>query len=48
MSRNVMVGLVVVLVAAVAVLGTMLYQERSQGSGVDISIGNRGISIRER
>lgn len=48
MSRNMIVGVVVVLAAVVVVLGTLLYQERNAGTGVDIRIGSGGVSIRER
>ena len=44
MNRNVITLVVAVLAVAVVVLGYQLYQERHK-SGVEISIGNRGISI---
>lgn len=48
MGRNGIILALAVLAVATVVLGTMLYQERNRGSGVDITIGNRGVSIRER
>jgi hypothetical protein len=47
MNRNVMVQVIGVLAVAVVVLGYQVYQER-QKTGVDISIGNRGISIEKK
>lgn len=47
-SRNLLVLLVVVLVAALAVTGYSLYQERKKPEGVEISVGNKGISIEKR
>ena len=45
MNRNVITVVIGVLAVATAVLGYQLYQERHQKSGVEISIGDRGISI---
>jgi hypothetical protein len=36
------------LAIAVAVLGYELYQDRKQTTGIDISIGQRGISIEKK
>jgi hypothetical protein len=47
MNRNVIMLVVVVLAVAVAVLGYQLYQERHK-SGVEISVGNHGISIEKK
>ena len=47
MNRNVIVLVIGVLVVAVAALGYQLYQERHK-SGVEISIGNSGISIEKK
>jgi hypothetical protein len=47
MNRNVMTLVVAALAVAVAVLGYQLYQERHK-SGVEISIGNSGISIKKK
>jgi hypothetical protein len=47
MNRNTMVLVIGVLAIAVAVLGYQVYQER-QKTGVEISIGNKGISIEKK
>lgn len=47
MNRDTMVLVIGVLVIAVAVLGYQVYQER-QKTGVEISIGNKGISIEKK
>jgi hypothetical protein len=47
-SRNLLVVLVVLLVAALAVTGYALYQERKQPDGVEISVGKNGLSIKEK
>ena len=48
MSRQVLLGLVVVLVAAVGVLAWELREERKQPDGVEISIGRQGLSVKEK
>lgn len=48
MSRQLLVGLVVVLFAGVGVLSYELYQERKQPDGVEISIGQHGLSVKEK
>ncbi|CAM5213635.1 putative protein OS=Bosea thiooxidans OX=53254 GN=SAMN05660750_01830 PE=4 SV=1 [Bosea thiooxidans] len=47
-SRNLLVVLIVVLVAALAVTGYSLYQEKKQPDGVEISVGKNGLSIKEK
>lgn len=47
MNRNMMVIVIGVLAIAVAVLGYQVYQERHK-TGVEISIGNSGISIEKK
>jgi hypothetical protein len=47
MNRNVITIVVAVLAVAVVVLAYQLYQERHK-SGVEISIGNSGISIEKK
>lgn len=47
MNRNIVVMVIGVLAIAVAVLGYQVYQERHK-SGVEISIGNSGISIEKK
>jgi predicted negative regulator of RcsB-dependent stress response len=48
MNRNIAALVIAVLAVATGVLGYQLYQERHQKSGVDISIGGRGISIEKK
>jgi hypothetical protein len=47
-SRNLLVVLVLVLVAALAAVGYSLYQEKKQPDGVEISVGKNGLSIKEK
>jgi predicted negative regulator of RcsB-dependent stress response len=47
MNRNTIIIVIGVLAVAVAVLGYQVYQERHK-SGVEISIGNSGISIEKK
>jgi predicted negative regulator of RcsB-dependent stress response len=47
-SRNFLMVLVLVLVAALAVIGYSLYQEKKQPDGVEISVGRNGLSIKEK
>ncbi|WP_293797387.1 hypothetical protein [uncultured Bosea sp.] len=47
-SRNLLAVLVLVLVAALAVTGYSLYQEKKQPDGVEISVGKNGLSIKEK
>lgn len=47
-SRNLLLVLVLVLVAALAVTGYSLYQEKKQPDGVEISVGKNGLSIKEK
>lgn len=46
-SRNLLVVVVIVLVAALAVTGYALYQEKKQPEGVAITVGKDGLSIRK-
>lgn len=48
LSRNVLAVLVLILVAALAATGYSLYQERKKPEGVEISVGNKGISIEKK
>jgi hypothetical protein len=48
LSRNSVYLLSAVLAVAVAVLGYLLYQERQQPDGVDISVGDQHISIQKK
>jgi hypothetical protein len=47
-NRNVIMLVIAVLAVATAVLGYQLYEERHKKSGIDISIGDRGISIEKK
>ena len=48
MNRNVIPVVIAVLAVASVVLGYQLYQERHKKTGVEISIGDRGISIEKK
>ena len=48
MNRNAIAVVIAVLAVATAVLGYQLYQERQKTTGVEISIGDRGISIEKK
>ena len=48
MNRNVLYLVIGVLVVATVVFGYQLYQERQKTTGVEISIGDRGISIEKK
>lgn len=48
MTRGVLIGLVVALAVGVGVLSWKLYEERKQPDGVEISIGNHGVSIEKK
>lgn len=48
MSRQVLIGVVVVLAVGVGVLGYSLYQEKKQPDGVEITVGRDGVSIQKQ
>ena len=48
MNRNVLYLVIGVLAIVTAVIGYQLYQERQKTTGVEISIGQRGISIEKK
>lgn len=48
MSKGLLTALVLVLVVGAGVLGYELYQEKSSKSGIEISVGDRGVSIKEK
>lgn len=48
MSRQVLLGLVVLLVAGVGVLAWQLHEERKEPDGIEISIGQHGLSVKEK
>ena len=47
-SRNLLIVILVVLVAAIAVTGYSLYQEKQQPDGVSITVGKDGLSIQQK
>ncbi|WP_322989171.1 hypothetical protein [Hoeflea sp.] len=47
MSRNTLYIVIAVLVIGVAIIGFQLYQEQQKPSGVEIKIGESGISIEQ-
>jgi len=48
MNRNVLYLVIGVLAVVAVVFGYQLYQERQKTTGVEISIGDRGISIEKK
>lgn len=44
MSRNLMTAIIVILIAALAVIGYMYYQDQ-QSNSLDISVSEDGISM---
>ena len=48
MNRNILYGVIAVLAVASAIVGYQLYQERQKTTGVQISVGERGISIEKK
>ena len=48
MNRNVVYLVIGALAVVSAILGYQLYQERQKSTGVEISIGDRGISIEKK
>ena len=48
MNRNVLYLVIGVLGIAAVIFGYQLYQERQKTTGVEISIGERGISIEKK
>jgi hypothetical protein len=48
MSRNALYLVIAVLAVAAAVVGYLLYQERQKTTGIEINIGERGISIEKK
>ncbi len=48
MNRNLLYLVIGILAVVVVVGGYQLYQERQKTSGVDISVGNGGVSIQTK
>lgn len=45
MNRQMLVAIVVLLAAGVGILGYQLYEEKKKPNGVEISIGEKGVSV---
>mgnify|MGYP000851702464 CR=1 FL=1 len=48
MSREMLMGVVMVLLVGIGALGWSLYEEKKQPDGVEISVGRNGVSIQEK
>jgi hypothetical protein len=48
MNRNILYVVIGALVVATGVFGYQLYQERHKGTGIEINVGERGISIEKK
>lgn len=48
MNRNILYLVIGALAIAAAVVGYQLYQERQKTTGIEISVGERGISIEKK
>jgi hypothetical protein len=48
MNRNVLYLIIGALVVVAVVVGYLLYQERQQTTGIDINVGNGGVSIQTK
>ena len=48
MNRNVLYLVIGALVVVAVVVGYLLYQERQKTSGIDINVGNSGVSIQTK
>jgi hypothetical protein len=47
-NRNVLYLVIGALVVVAVVVGYLLYQERQNTSGIDINVGNSGVSIQTK
>jgi hypothetical protein len=45
MNRNILYAVIAVLAVGVAVMGYRVYRQHQNAGGIDINIGNSGISI---
>ena len=45
MNRQILVAVVVLLAVGVGVLGDQLYEEKKQPDGIEIKIGENGVSV---
>jgi hypothetical protein len=48
MNRNLLYFVIALLVVVTAVVGYQLYQERQKSTGIEINIGERGVSIEKK
>jgi hypothetical protein len=48
MNQNVLYLVIGALVVIAVVVGYLLYQERQQTTGIDINVGNGGVSIQTK
>ena len=48
MNRNILYLIIGALIVAIAVFGYQLYQERQKTTGIEINVGNSGISIEKK
>ena len=48
MTRNALYAVIAVLAVGAVVLGYQLYQDRQKTSGVEISVGNSGLTIEKK
>ena len=48
MNRNTLYLVIGALVVVTVVIGYQLYQERQKKTGIEISVGERGISIEKK
>ena len=48
MNRNVLYLVIGALVVVAVVVGYLLYQERQNTTGIDINVGNGGVSIQTK
>lgn len=48
MSREMLIGVVVLLAVGVGVLGYSLYEEKKQPDGVEINLGSNGVTVEKK
>jgi hypothetical protein len=48
MNRNVLYFTIALLAGASAIFGYQLYQDRQKTTGIEINLGDRGISIEKK
>ena len=45
MNKNALYGIIAVLVVAAGVLGYQYYEESQKASGIEVSVGENGLSV---